>query len=207
MNRTFTICFILFAITGYSSNNIAFANFQGGVDAFNRGDYARAYAEWLPLAEAGDPDASRNIGRLFHKGLGVQLDLTQARTWYSRSAAKCNATAQNNLGLMILNGEGGVRDPVLAFRLFERAAKQGLHADADAMGNLAGMYLSGAGTQQNVIEAYKWYHLYSQYTTDRYNREKLVAFLPRLEQEITSTQRAEALRRADAFKPTPCTPD
>jgi len=49
---------------------IAFATFEDGVDAFNRGDYSRAAREWQPLANAGDADAARNLGRLYQQGLG-----------------------------------------------------------------------------------------------------------------------------------------
>ena len=33
------------------------SDFQAGQDASNRGDYATAFREWKPLAEAGDADA------------------------------------------------------------------------------------------------------------------------------------------------------
>jgi TPR repeat protein len=185
---------------------IAFATFEDGVDAFNRGDYSRAAREWQPLANSGDSDAARNLARLYQQGLGVKTDLFKARQLYRLAAAKCNATAQNNLGLMMLNGHGGEKDLVGAFRLFEKAAMQGLHADADAMGNLAGMYFTGAGTQTNVIEAYKWYVLYGEYTTDVKNKQQLLSLLPQVEKSLTSTQKAEAIKRANSFQKTRCVP-
>jgi TPR repeat protein len=39
----------------------AFATFEDGVDAFNRGDYAKAAKQWQPLASKGDSDAARNL--------------------------------------------------------------------------------------------------------------------------------------------------
>jgi TPR repeat protein len=48
---------------------IAFATFEDGVDAFNRGDYSRAAREWQPLANSGDSDAARNLARLYQQGL------------------------------------------------------------------------------------------------------------------------------------------
>ena len=105
----------------------------------------------------------------------------------------------------MLNGQGGEKDPVGAFRLFEKAANQGLHSDADAMGNLAGLYLTGTGTQPNIIEAYKWYVLYGEYTTDPKNKQQLTALLPQVEKSLTTTQKAEALRRINTFQKTRCT--
>jgi hypothetical protein len=184
----------------------AFGSFESGIDAFMRGDYLKAAREWRPLAEKGDADAARNLGFLYHQGLGVSQDFATARVWYGKAANKCNATAQNNLGLLLLNGQGGDKDPVRAFRLFEVAAKQGLHADADAMGNLGSMYLTGTGTQPNIIEAYKWYVLYREHTTDVSNRAKLNSTFPNIESQITATQKKEALRRAAEFKPQRCIP-
>ncbi len=196
----------IFFIVFSCAFNVALAGFEEGVDAFNRGNYSLAFEHWQPLASSGDADAARNVGRLFHEGLGVKQDFGKARYYYGMAAAKCNATAQNNLGLMLLNGQGGAKDPVGAFRLFEKAAKQGLHSDADAMGNLAGMYLTGAGTQQNVIEAYKWYVLYAEYTTDVNNRRKLQTLLPQVESTLTQQQKIEAIRRARLFQKTRCIP-
>ncbi len=182
-----------------------FAGFEEGVDAFMRGDYPRAANEWAPLAKSGDPDAARNLARLYHEGLGVRQDFSQARKLYQVAAKKCNATAQNNLGLLLLNGQGGEKDPVEAFRLFHSAANQGLPEDSDAMGNLGGLYLGGTGTQQNVVEAYKWYYLYMTYTTNGENRRKLQALLPQIEAQLSSVQKSEAIRRAQNFRPARCT--
>lgn len=185
----------------------ASANFDDGVDAFKRGDYARAAKEWRPLASSGDADAARNLARLYHEGLGVKIDYSMARQWYQVAAKKCNATAQNNLGTLLVQGLGGDRDYVTAFRLFESAAMQGLHADADAMANLAGMYFTGTATQPNVIEAYKWYVLYSEYTIDVKGRQKIqTLYLPQVEKSLTATQKSEALRRASSFQKKRCSP-
>ena len=36
---------------------------KAGVDAWSRGDFQAAVAEWRPLAIAGDPDAQFNMGQ------------------------------------------------------------------------------------------------------------------------------------------------
>lgn len=185
---------------------LAYASFEDGVDAFMRKDYRKAAQEWLPLAESGDADAARNLGRLYHEGLGVKQNYVTARSWYEIAAKKCNASAQNNLGLLLRNGQGGDSDVVRAFRMFQSAAMQGLHADADAMGNLAGMYLTGTGTQANIIEAYKWYLLHNQYTIDLDDRDLVRSFLPTIEAQLTPVQKAEAIRLATQFRPQRCKP-
>ena len=48
----------------------AFADFQKGLDAANRGDFATALKEWRPLAEQGDADAQHSQDDRQHKGNG-----------------------------------------------------------------------------------------------------------------------------------------
>jgi TPR repeat protein len=78
----------------------AWADFQAGMDAYDRGDYATAWREWQPLAEQGNPGAQFNLGQLYLKGHGVPQDYVQARQWFERAALQGQATAQYNLGLL-----------------------------------------------------------------------------------------------------------
>ncbi len=54
-------------------------DFRSGLSAYNSGDYAGAFHDWLGLAEQGDPAAEAGIGFLFHKGLGVTQDDCRGR--------------------------------------------------------------------------------------------------------------------------------
>jgi hypothetical protein len=45
----------------------AWADFEAGVDAYNRGDYATALREWRSLAERGNASAQFNLGALYSK--------------------------------------------------------------------------------------------------------------------------------------------
>ncbi len=49
----------------------AWADFQAGVDAYERGDYDTALKEWRPLAEQGHAQAQLNLGIMYSQGLGV----------------------------------------------------------------------------------------------------------------------------------------
>jgi TPR repeat protein len=40
----------------------AWADYQDGVDAFDKGDYATALEEWRPLAEQGNASAQNALG-------------------------------------------------------------------------------------------------------------------------------------------------
>ena len=65
----------------------AWADFQAGMDARNRGDFAKALREWRPLAEQGDARAQYYLGLLYENGDGVPRDYEKAREWYEKSAA------------------------------------------------------------------------------------------------------------------------
>ena len=107
----------------------AWADFQAGMDAKNRGDFAKALREWQPLAEQGDAGAQFYLGMLHENGDGVPEDYGKAREWYEKSAAQGNANAQFYLGLMCAFGRGTSLDLVQAHMWYSLAAGNG-HARA-----------------------------------------------------------------------------
>ena len=46
----------------------AWADYDDGMAAYDRGDYATALQEWRPLAEQGHADAQYNLGMMYDKG-------------------------------------------------------------------------------------------------------------------------------------------
>ena len=103
----------------------AWAGIGEGYDAYERGDYAAAFREWLPAAETGNAEAQFNIAVMFQKGRGVPADSAEALRWYRRAAWHGHADAQNNLGGMLSRGEGIPEDYVHAHMWFSLAAAQG----------------------------------------------------------------------------------
>jgi hypothetical protein len=65
----------------------AVADFQTGLTAYQRSDYAAALREWLPVADAGNPTAQLYLGLMYERGHGVPVNLAEARRWYERAAA------------------------------------------------------------------------------------------------------------------------
>ena len=103
----------------------AWADFQAGMDAYNRGDYATALREWRPLAEQGDASAQFQLGLLYDNGDGVPRDYAKARQWYERAAAQGGVKAQFYLVLQSAYGEGGPLDLVQAHMWYSLAAGNG----------------------------------------------------------------------------------
>jgi TPR repeat protein len=103
----------------------AWADYQAGLDANTRGDYATALREWKPLAEKGDAHAQFSIGLLHENGDGVPRDYTKARQWYEKAAAQNEARAQYYLGMQYAFGQGGPLDLVQAHMWYNLAAGNG----------------------------------------------------------------------------------
>ncbi len=101
------------------------ADFQTGLDAYNKGDYVAAVAEWRPLAEEGDPIAQFNLGLLFLDGHGVPQSDVEAVNWFRRAAEQDYAQAQHNLGAMYAKGRGVKNDLVQAYKWLNLCAAKG----------------------------------------------------------------------------------
>ncbi len=84
----------------------AWAGWDEGVAAANRGDYATALREFRPLAEQDHAGAQSYLGFMYADGRGVSQDDAEAVTWYRKAAEQGNAEAQFNLGIMYYNGHG-----------------------------------------------------------------------------------------------------
>ncbi len=103
----------------------AWADFEAGMEAYDRGDYATALKEWRPLAEQGIARAQSNLGSMYEYGEGVPQDDKEAARWYRLAADQGYAKAQSNLGLMYEYGEGVPQDDVQARMWLNLAAAQG----------------------------------------------------------------------------------
>lgn len=100
------------------------ADFNAGVAAYNRGDHAAAFAEFMALAERGQAKAQFNLGFMHEKGLGAPADDGEAMKWYRKAAEQGHADAQNNLGVMYETGKGVPQDYVEAYFWYSLAAAQ-----------------------------------------------------------------------------------
>ena len=125
-------------------------DFQKGLKAYNKGDYATALREWRPLAEQGNAGAQFNLGFMYENGLGVPQDDKEAVNWYRKSAEQGNANAQYNLGLMYQGGLGALQDDVYAHMWFNIAASNG-HDDARIARHLVAKRM----TTEQLTEAQK----------------------------------------------------
>lgn len=127
---------------------------QVGLEAFRRQDYATAFREWAPLADAGDSRAQFNLALLYARGLGVKRDDARAAALYTKAAEAGNARAQYELGLAYSSGIGVSADTARGASWFRKAAAQGLTL---AQYRLALAYEMGVGVPQDDVASAAWY--------------------------------------------------
>ena len=164
-------------------------DFQRGVEAYNKGDYATALKEWTPLADQGHAKAQYNLGVAYANGEGVIQDYKTAVKWYILSAEQGNAKAQYNLGIMYDNGQGVLQDYKTAVKWYILSAEQGY---AKAQYNLGVMYALGQGVIEDKVYAHMWGNILN--SNGHEDGKKIMDYL--LKQGMTPSQIEEAERLA-----------
>ena len=130
MKKTLITFFkILFCLTSSVSWS---ADFDKGLAAAQKGDFATALRELTPLAKQGNADAQYNLGVMYENGQGISKNYKTAVKWYRLAADQGHASAQFNLGVMYGMGTGVIQDNVYAHMWFNIAASSG---DKDAVKN------------------------------------------------------------------------
>ena len=168
-------------------------DFDAGMKAVERGDYAAALHEYRPLAEQGHADAQTRLGQLYAAGLGVPQDDAEAVKWYRKAAEQGHVLAELKLGVMYRQGIGVPQDFATAAKWFRTAAEQS-HATAQLV--LGVMYVLGQGVAQDHVQAHMWFALAaSQGERGATINRKRVARL------MTPEKFAEAERLAREWKP------
>ncbi len=100
----------------------AWANGQG---AYRDGEYPKAFDDFLPLANNGDPESQYYLGLMYAKGQAVPQDAIMAVSWYQKAADQGHPLAQNNLGFMYGQGSGVKQNFVQAHMWYSLAAAAG----------------------------------------------------------------------------------
>lgn len=125
----------------------ALADVKAGVDAWSRGDYTAAVAQWRGPAIAGDADAQFNLGQAYKLGRGVPVDLAQAEQWYAKAAASGHPLASDNYGLILY--QEGKRATALPW-LEKSAARDERRAELI----LGTMLFNGDNVAKDEVRAY-----------------------------------------------------
>ena len=106
------------------------ADFQAGLDAYKKGDYATSLKIYRAAAEQGDIMAQFTLGGLYtspgkFRRHGVTQDYKEAAKWFRLAAEQGEDIAQFMLGQIYRNGKGVTRNLVIAHMWFNLAATNG----------------------------------------------------------------------------------
>ena len=102
------------------------ADYQGGRDAFDRGDYPTAVKEFKTLAKQNDPRGQYALAVMYDLGEGVPQNDTAAVKWYTLAADQNYALAQYALGVMYSKGNAALRDYKRAYMWYDIASSNGV---------------------------------------------------------------------------------
>lgn len=76
---------VLTVISLLAASPAGWAGYAEGVEAFARGDHARAAREFLEDAQRGDAESAYMLGRLYAMGSGVPEDWVSSWLWHDRA--------------------------------------------------------------------------------------------------------------------------
>ena len=89
--------------------------FEDGLAAREKGDYARAVNTFKPLAQSGDANSQFQLSLLYAAGKGVKADSKEALYWLRQAAIQGNSQAQSNLGNAFNMGSEVPQDTIKAY--------------------------------------------------------------------------------------------
>ena len=140
----------------------ALADFQVGMDAYERADYDTALNEFKPLAEGGDRVAQYYMGKIFENTIDYSTKETeneeyrQVAYWFGLASQNGYPPAQFELSGLYLSGTGVPEDDNKGFDLFRQSATNGY---AEAQYFLGIEYFSGKNVKQDDTEGAYWIQL------------------------------------------------
>lgn len=113
------------------------------------------------LAEIGNPDAQRLVGRAYQHGDGVPKDAGMAMVWYQRAANNGETTAMMELARRYWQGKSIAKDTPKAIEWYTKAANAGW---SPAQNDLGWIYATGEdGVAVNYKEAFRLFRQASDF--------------------------------------------
>ena len=129
---------------------------ESGYEALQNRNYPKALYYLSYYAVLGDPKAQYNLGIMYNKGFGVEVDKKEAVGWFLLSAEHGNMLAQYALGYAYYKGEGVLQNFESALRHFKNSAFQG-HPSSQV--NIGKIYFLGQGIEKSLPKAHMWWRI------------------------------------------------
>jgi uncharacterized protein len=139
----------------------AFAGFQEGKEAYDKGKWVQAVFNLRPAVEAGDARAAILLANMYMEGHGVGQDAKEAFILYHSAAIQGNTDGMVAVATLYQTGNGTLANVPLAIGWFERAARLG-NMDA-ALVYAIHMYQGSKGKDYDIKPdheaAYRWFKI------------------------------------------------
>ena len=124
--RVFTTLLFSLAFAGLTCIEVALADFDAGLEAYNKGDYKVAFDQFKEAAEQGDARAQFYLAESYNGGQGTVQDYSEALNWYRKAAEQLNPEALDKLCSAYFYGENIIRkDEAEAAKTCAAAARKG----------------------------------------------------------------------------------
>ena len=101
------------------------ASFEEAISLYQDGNYIEARKIAEMWAKKDDPRAFVMLGTILQRGLGVEVDLGQAKIWYQKGADKGDAESELALAMLFLAGTTQKPDVVDGAPWLQKAAEAG----------------------------------------------------------------------------------
>ncbi len=154
--NTRMICFLLAmcAVWSAGATNARADQYQDGLAAWIKGDFANGVRLLTPLADRGDPAAQTIVGGAYAGGWGVEKDCGKGLELLSEAAQANYPQAQYAMGRLSATGTCLAKSYENAFMWYKKGAA--LH-DPDAEFAVGYFYNVGRVVPMDIVEAYRWY--------------------------------------------------
>ncbi len=161
-------------------------------------DLDKAIELYRKAAERGDWMGQVNLGLLYYRGEGVEQNFSKAFDWLNKAAKQNTPEAIGQIGNMYMAGQGVTADYQKGYDLSLKAAQMG---DTNGIFNVGQFYEQGIIVDGDLIQAYAHYLLTRELDQKRGTHNKLTdTYIPRVEKQLTSTQRQQALATIPRLK-------
>jgi uncharacterized protein len=162
----------------------ASADVKTGVDAWSRGDFAAAVAQWMGPAAQGDADAQFNLAQAYRLGRGVKSDLAKAEELFGKAAVQGHMQSADNYGLLL-------------FQRGERAKAMPYITAAADRGEPRAQYLLGIANFNGDNVPKDWVRAYALVSlAQQAGLQQAVSALSQMDQHIPLEQRQQSVALA-----------
>ncbi|KAL7528250.1 hypothetical protein ACHAXR_002349 [Thalassiosira sp. AJA248-18] len=113
-------------------------------------DMTKAREMWIRSGEIGCADGYFNVGNVYLRGRGVEIDMKKAKKYYELAAMAGHAHARRNIGSLAVKAGNDSR----AIKHYMIGAKAGLKESLDEVKYI---YMDGDVTKDDYLEALRAY--------------------------------------------------